>query len=539
MIDAQTRDATRAATAVLFAFAFSAVFFSGLFPPFSNPNELSRLEAVVAAVDHGTFAIDEVIPRLGDHEDKAVSGDRTYSNKAPGLAFAAVPFYALYRLALPEPGSPAAPVFPWLRVLTVTAAAILALVRLRRRLGLQIEPAAVALLFCAAALGTPYLFYARSFFAHAWTAALLYLAWDGLMTSDEPGRRRGGWLGLVAGLLAGWAAISEYTVAPLAVLLALRSAAGGSWRRLAAFAAGLALPLALLAAYNAACFGSPWILSSAREAYPAYGDLASKGLFGFGAPSLAVALRYLVSPERGVLLFSPFLLWCVPGFFRWWRSGRGRADCLLAAAATLGFFVVMTGYPNWHGGWSLGSRYLLPILFFPIVAAGHALATPLSRGLFAAAVVFSVASQFLLSSTFPHFPDNVPWPAATGSAWFLARGWTAPTLAGISGIAGLLLPAAAFLAALALSIRASGPLAPRASVAALLGAAPLVLLLLRPPELVYGARLWRAAMFGAYSGRDPAREELKAVALEAATDGQRRQALGAWRIYGPPPEPAP
>jgi len=27
------------------------------------------------------------------------------------------------------------------------------------------------------------------------------------------------------------------------------------------------------------------------------------------------------------------------------------------------FFVAMTAYPNWHGGWSMGNRYLLPLLF--------------------------------------------------------------------------------------------------------------------------------------------------------------------------------
>jgi hypothetical protein len=52
-------------------FAALAVLFTGLFPPFTNPNELSRFEAVVAAVDFGTFAIDPVLPTLGSHEDQS------------------------------------------------------------------------------------------------------------------------------------------------------------------------------------------------------------------------------------------------------------------------------------------------------------------------------------------------------------------------------------------------------------------------------------------------------------------------------------
>jgi hypothetical protein len=100
MLETDTRRAQRS---ILAAFGLLAVFFSGVFPPFSNPNELSRFETVVAAVEHGTFAIDAVIPVLGDHEDKAASGGRLYSNKAPGLALAAIPVYRVLRAGLAPP----------------------------------------------------------------------------------------------------------------------------------------------------------------------------------------------------------------------------------------------------------------------------------------------------------------------------------------------------------------------------------------------------------------------------------------------------
>ena len=537
MIDAQERLRRRAMAAVLVAFAFLALDFTGLFPPFSNPNELSRFEAVVAAADDRTLAIDGAIARLGDHEDKAVSDGRTYSNKAPGLALAAVPVYGLLRFALDAPATPFDPVFFWLRLLTVTAVCLAALARFGRRLSLWADPATAPLVLGAAALGTVYLFYGRSFFGHAWSAALLFLAWDRLAAAEDaasPGRAAALLAG--AGFLAGWAAISEYTTVPVAGLLALRALAGasvpaGRLRAFAVFAFGIAVPLAVLALYNQACFGSPWVLSSAREAHPQYRELAGRGLFGFGPPSLAIAVRSLFSPERGVLLFSPVLLFAVPGFYRWHRSGRRRPDFWLAISATVLFFVLMTGYPNWHGGWSLGSRYLLPILFFPMMAAAFALATPLARGLFVAALVFSVASHFLLTASFPYFPEYVPWPFATGSGWFLSRLWIAPAHVG-SGWLALVLPALVTVAALAFAIRAVGTSSPRPAVAVLLGLAPVVFLLLRPPALPYGGRLWRAAMFGALSGADPAREELRAVVLDAATPLERRQALAAWNAEG-------
>src|SRR5262252_5408591 len=101
----------RARRVVLVGFALVTVWFTGSFPPFANPNELSRLETVYAVVEQGTFRIDEAIRVLGDHEDKAVAGGHVYSNKAPGLALAAVPVYRILRGVFPAPRSPFAPLF--------------------------------------------------------------------------------------------------------------------------------------------------------------------------------------------------------------------------------------------------------------------------------------------------------------------------------------------------------------------------------------------------------------------------------------------
>ncbi len=519
-----------AARAVVAAFAFSTVYFSGLFPPFSNPNELSRFETVYAAVELSTFRIDGAISRLGDHEDKSVSDGRFYSNKAPGLALAAIPVYRLLRVFRAAPQSASDPIFVWLRILTVSSVCVLALARLLRRLA---PSPAGPLAGFAVAFGTPFLFYARSFFAHAWVASLLFLSWDlVVMAREREGSRRVTLLYAAAGLLAGWAAISEYTVAPLTLWLAFGTRSG---RRALPFAAGAAIPLAMLLGYDAVCFGSPLVLSSAREAYPGYSALARRGLFGFGWPSARIAAAYLFQPARGLLLFSPFWLWAVAGFLRWIRSGGGRTEALGPLVAVSGFFVLLAGYPNWHGGWALGNRYLLPVVMFAALALPHALATPASRGLFAIAVLFSVVTHLVLTASWPYFPPDVSWPPANGSFWFLSRGWFAGNvLAGLGG-ASLLLPVAAAALAGRLALKAAGNLVPPAAAglvaALLLVAAPMA----SPPVLSYTARLWRAAIFGGYSGLDPRRVELKRVVGEASTPRQQQQARGAWRLYGPPP----
>src|SRR5215813_13552660 len=119
--------AGRSLAAVLVAFALLTLLYPGTFSQFANPNELSRYQAVIAAADRGTFEISKEIGTLGVHEDVAVSDGRTYSNKAPGLVFAAIPVYRVLRLILPAPSTLASPLFPAVRFLTVSLVSLFAL----------------------------------------------------------------------------------------------------------------------------------------------------------------------------------------------------------------------------------------------------------------------------------------------------------------------------------------------------------------------------------------------------------------------------
>ena len=503
-LSAADRDATAAAgvparssrRAVLLAFAFLSVYFSGFVPPGDNPNELSRIEAVFSRVESGTFAIDGAIRQLGDHMDKSVSGGRTYSNKAPGLIFAMIPPYRALRVLLPRPRHGTDVIFLLVRLSTVTLASLLALARLSRRLAeRRRNETVVPVVLLAVAMGTPFLFYARSLFSHAWTAALLFLAWDALKTGESHGEGAGAWPWL-AGFLASWAAISEYTAAPIALLLAIRAAAGRR-RSLVAFAAGALLPLALLGAYDAACFGSPWTLSSAREWSPEYAALARRGLFGMSLPRPLVPLRVLLDPSRGLLLFSPFWIAFVPGARAWWRSREERLDAAFVIASAAVLLAAVMCYPHWEGGWSLGVRYLVPVFLIAALALPRALDTPRSQALFAAAAAFSVCNHFLLSSAYPHVPPTMWWPAANLSAWMIRRGFAAPNLGtalGLSSPPSLFAPLAAAVAAIVAAVRSLRETSPRASRAAAVGAAAFAATLFLHPGIPRWEAEWRGKL---------------------------------------------
>ena len=282
--------------------------------------------------------------------------------------------------------------------------------------------------------------------------------------------------------------------------------------------------------YNAVCFGSPWELSSSHEAHPDFVRLSQQGFFGIGPPNLAVIAKYLLDPARGFLLRSPFWLWVVPGFALWWKSGKDRADCLLSIGVILVVVPILSGYPYWYGGWCLGDRHLLPILFFAGLAPGYTLPGQLSKGLFAAAVAFAVVNHFLLTSAWPYLPPDLKWSVANASAWFLIRGWTAPNLFGEHGIASLLLPAVLTASAAWLALRRCLSMTQSCLAAAAAITAALALFLIRP-EPAYGPRVWRAAIFGAYSGLDPERRELAHVGISGLSPEERKRVIEAWRLY--------
>ncbi|HTD53358.1 MAG TPA: hypothetical protein VK780_10055, partial [Thermoanaerobaculia bacterium] len=152
---------------------------------------------------------------------------------------------------------------------------------------------------------------------------------------------------------------------------------------------------------------------------------------------------------------------------------------------------------------------------------------------FLAAAVYSAGVHFLLTATWPHFPLDLTWPVGNGAAWFLSKGWVAPNLLSRLGLASLL-PAAAAVVFAAIAAERSLPRPiPRGSLASLAGLLLAAGVLFYRPEIAYSTRLWRAGTFGLSSGLDPSREELARVALSAQTPAERRQAMGAWRAYGP------
>jgi hypothetical protein len=89
---------------------------------------------------------------------------------------------------------------------------------------------------------------------------------------------------------------------------------------------------------------------------------------------LKAAAGLLLSPNRGLFIFMPITLLGIIGLLRSFRRLREEPHLpMLAIAATL-HFLLLSGFPYWHGGWAFGPRYLVDIL--PILALGAGLELP-------------------------------------------------------------------------------------------------------------------------------------------------------------------
>ena len=450
-------------------------------------------------------------PVLGDHEDKAVSGGRLYSNKAPGLALRGLS-RSTARCA-PSSRCRAAAVGRRLRagsrLLTVSLVCVLALApvpsgrlaerRRRRRplVGLRRGARhAVSLL----------------------RALLLRHAWDGRAALSRLGPRGRGARRAAGAARRGAARSRGFSPA------GRRSPSTPSRRSRSLLVAArsrrpIGAPARCRSPRGAPC-RSPLLSFTTRPASARrgccrprarptaeYAALAGAGVFGFGAAEPA-SRSHTSSIRRAACCSSRrFWLWSSPGSRAGGGCGGDRADWWLRRwPRSRCFFVCLCGYPNWHGGWSLGSRYLLPARLLRGAAdRAGARDAALARALPAAAV-FSVRPR-AADRGWPHFPLEMPWPRPRDRSGFSRAAGSRRTSARCSGAAALcrsLLPAAADgLGGLATPARRRprGPpwrsrrshrrsrRSPRCSAPA--------------RAVPYFGRLWRAGVFGAFSGSRP------------------------------------
>jgi hypothetical protein len=304
------------------------------------------------ALVHGHLSNDTC---LAESFDKSFFGGHLYSDKAPGLAVAAIPAVEALQLR-PLNQIQGSDLRLWGVRLLTSGLAFLLVAFLLGRISEGVAPGRGAAALVAFALGTFVAPLAATGVGHVAAAALGFgafvLAWRGRA--------------FLAGLVAGGAVLVEYQTAAILVILGVYIALRGR-RALGRYVAGVAPGAALLLLYDSLAFGSPLHLS---YRYVAIKQQAS-GFFGIGRPHLHSTYEVFVG-SSGLLLISPVLVAAVYGLVLLARTHR--VEATVCGAVTVFFLALNCGYFVPYGGTLLGPRFFVPALPFLAVGLGPAFA---------------------------------------------------------------------------------------------------------------------------------------------------------------------
>src|SRR5262249_42738934 len=114
-----------------------------------------------------------------------------------------------------------------------------------------------------------------------------------------------------------------------------------------------------LMVYNKALFGSIFTISYSFGDW----DENRQNLWGIAWPNPAVAVKLLVSQERGLLWLSPILALAPAAWLSMKKSGE-ISLMLLCVAVFIYYITINSGIPSWEAGYSTGPRYMVPGLAF-------------------------------------------------------------------------------------------------------------------------------------------------------------------------------
>jgi hypothetical protein len=433
-------------------FLFLSFVFAYTFPRWADPNQSSRVDMILAVVDDGTFQIDRYVSNTVDY---AKYNGHYYSDKAPGAAllgiaayFAAKPVLsdtlletlaarfrsnaALANTLNPEGSGILTDKikFVLVQVLATLVASILpsaglgVLLFLVARRFTQNFWARIGLVFLYSFL-TPAFAYAGAFYGHQLSAALLFGAFA--LTLLPPTLRWPHLLGV--GFLLAFSIVSEYPSALMVVILAVYTAFR-LFRQKTLVRIFWALPTAVPViagwmAYNNAVFGGPLSLGYSNSEL--WVNEHSTGFMSLTFPHWDAVWGITFGLFRGLFFMSPILLLAVPGFVYWWKSREYRLEFWIVLASILSIFLFNSSSIMWWGGFSVGPRYLLPMLPFltlPILYAWRSLSTRLWSRLLVYALSFwswfVVWSLTLGGQAFP--PDRYRVPLIEYSLPNLAAG---------------------------------------------------------------------------------------------------------------------
>lgn len=383
-------------------------------------NAASRYALSMGMVTENTFAIDGYESITADWSQ--TPDGRFYSNKPPGPSLFGYPVaWLIDRIFIDQDGSKtelfARRMSIWANSLAVQAFFIqvipcvfLLLLMDRLLVRWRLSKNARGLALIGIVFGCTPSFLQNTMFGHGMAASAMLAS---VLFVYE---RRLAWSGACFGI----ALLADYGAAFLlpGLLYIWWSAEGRFWEKFRSVAVGAAVPALLWVWYHTVSFGSPFITSHKYLA-PIWVDVPPEkdllwGIFS-SAPDPWVAVKLLFGRSRGLLFTQPWVLVALAAgvalYPKLKKLGAPVQDlAVITYSGFLGLWVANSSFNGWHGGDTVGPRYLsVGLYLFPVWAAlVYDAASPWIRK----SLIFSMAfAVFYFACAFPQGItfDQDPW----------------------------------------------------------------------------------------------------------------------------------
>ncbi len=355
-----------------------------------NGNTTSRAIAVVAFSESRTLQIDK---RQAESVDKSFINGHYYSDKAPLPLFIVIPFFEIVNLFgiksenLERTAYLAGDILCGSIPFTLLVVVTFLFIRKEKHPG--ISPVLLSMLpFYASFI----FIYSGTFYAHLLSALFLVIAYVFLREQKKI---------FWAGFLCGLSFLSEFPTAliiaiwPLQIYLQHRSA-----KPVLRFLSGVVPSLVLIGLYNYFLTGN--MLNTSYK-YHAMQEIHSD--YGFSLPKPEALWGLTLSPYRGLLFYTPFLVLFFYGVLKnaLTRSFRETVYSFFShylILISLVSVLFISGYFEWWGGWCYGPRL---IFFIAVLLCFEGIRYYSSqknfKPMFWALMLFGMACTFMAKST--------------------------------------------------------------------------------------------------------------------------------------------
>jgi hypothetical protein len=385
----------------IFFFALIIYLFSlSVIRAFHSEDEFSYFYLVYSIVENNSFIIDQTVAghHLNNTENFVYYNGNWYSKYPPGLPLLAIPFYLIGSFLWQLLGFDGSPLIVMCSISAVSAAFSLVIIY-EFCMFFNFSRVATRATTVTYGFGTIAWVYAKTFFSHSATTLFILLSiYFFISMAKDENTDRVYIKSVLSGITIGLATLIRYTsflfVVPLAFYF-FQKKMSLKKIRLVLFTIPLLKFILFAGWYNFICFDSPFI--TGYHLNQLYGNETER----FTTPIYIGLWGLLISPKRGLFIYSPVLLFSVVGIKKLYTEVKEETILLISSFVLLLF--VYSAWWYWPGGLCYGPRLIheaIPMFTIPI---GKSIDSYKHKRIFWIAFIlilcFSIYAQFAAVAT--------------------------------------------------------------------------------------------------------------------------------------------